>query len=159
MSDYLIAPSILAADFARLGEEVDTVLQAGADLIHFDVMDNRNAKKSLTIGPMVCEALRHGVTAPIDVHLMVQPVDGLIASFAEWCRIPFTPMRLFIDRSLQLIHVPDVSQGLVLNPATGLESIRYALDKVNMILLVSESGFGGQGFIPSTLDKIREVRA
>jgi len=163
MSDYLIAPSILAADFARLGEEVETVLQAGADLIHFDVMDNHYVP-NLTIGPMVCEALRrHGVTAPIDVHLMVQPVDDLIASFANAgaSLITFHPdASLHVDRSLQLIRDAGCLSGLVLNPATGLESIRYALDKVDMILLMSVNpGFGGQQFIPSTLDKIREVRA
>ena len=163
MSDYLIAPSILAADFARLGEEVDNVLQAGADLIHFDVMDNHYVP-NLTIGPMVCEALRrHGVTAPIDVHLMVQPVDGLISSFAEAgaSYITFHPdASIHVDRSLQLIRDAGCLSGLVLNPATGPESIRYALDKVDMILLMSVNpGFGGQKFIPSTLDKIREVRA
>jgi len=163
MSDYLIAPSILAADFARLGEEVDRVLQAGADLIHFDVMDNHYVP-NLTIGPMVCEALRrHGVTAPIDVHLMVQPVDDLIASFAEAgaSYITFHPdASIHVDRSLQLIRDAGCLSGLVLNPATGLESIRYALDKVDMILLMSVNpGFGGQKFIPSTLDKIHEVRA
>jgi ribulose-phosphate 3-epimerase len=163
MSDYLIAPSILAADFARLGEEVDNVLQAGADLIHFDVMDNHYVP-NLTIGPMVCEALRrHGVTAPIDVHLMVQPVDDLIASFADAgaSYITFHPdASIHVDRSLQLIHEAGCLSGLVLNPATGLESIRYALDKVDMILLMSVNpGFGGQKFIPSTLEKIREVRA
>jgi ribulose-phosphate 3-epimerase len=163
MSDYLIAPSILAADFARLGEEVDSVLQAGADLIHFDVMDNHYVP-NLTIGPMVCEALRrHGVTAPIDVHLMVQPVDDLIASFADAgaSYITFHPdASIHVDRSLQLIREAGCLSGLVLNPATGLESIRYALDKVDMILLMSVNpGFGGQKFIPSTLEKIREVRA
>jgi len=163
MSDYLIAPSILAADFARLGEEVDRVLQAGADLIHFDVMDNHYVP-NLTIGPMVCEALRrHGVTAPIDVHLMVQPVDDLIASFAEAgaSYITFHPdASIHVDRSLQLIRDAGCLSGLVLNPDTGLESISYALDKVDMILLMSVNpGFGGQKFIPSTLDKIREVRA
>jgi len=163
MSDYFIAPSILAADFARLGEEVDRVLQAGADLIHFDVMDNHYVP-NLTIGPMVCEALRrHGVTAPIDVHLMVQPVDDLIASFAEAgaSYITFHPdASIHVDRSLQLIRDAGCLSGLVLNPATGLESIRYALDKVDMILLMSVNpGFGGQKFIPSTLDKIHEVRA
>ena len=163
MSDYLIAPSILAADFARLGEEVDSVLQAGADLIHFDVMDNHYVP-NLTIGPMVCEALRrHGVTAPIDVHPMVQPVDDLIASFADAgaSYITFHPdASIHVDRSLQLIHEAGCLSGLVLNPATGLESIRYALDKVDMILLMSVNpGFGGQKFIPSTLEKIREVRA
>ena len=140
MSDYLIAPSILAADFARLGEEVDSVLQAGADLIHFDVMDNHYVP-NLTIGPMVCEALRrHGVTAPIDVHLMVQPVDDLIASFADAgaSYITFHPdASIHVDRSLQLIREAGCLSGLVLNPATGLESIRYALDKVDMILLMS----------------------
>ena len=163
MSDYLIAPSILAADFARLGEEVDSVLQAGADLIHFDVMDNHYVP-NLTIGQMVCEALRrYGVTAPIDVHLMVQPVDDLIGSFADAgaSYITFHPdASIHVDRSLQLIHEAGCLSGLVLNPATGLESIRYALDKVDMILLMSVNpGFGGQKFIPSTLEKIREVRA
>ena len=163
MKDYLIAPSILSADFARLGEEVSDVLDAGADVIHFDVMDNHYVP-NLTIGPMVCEALRRpGVTAPIDVHPMVQPVDDLIASFADAgaSYITFHPdASIHVDRSLQLIREAGCLSGLVLNPATGLESIRYALDKVDMILLMSVNpGFGGQKFIPSTLEKIREVRA
>lgn len=163
MSDYLIAPSILAADFARLGEEVSNVLEAGADMIHFDVMDNHYVP-NLTIGPMVCQALRsHGVTAPIDVHLMVQPVDALIKSFAKAgaSYITFHPdASVHVDRSLQLIHDEGCKAGLVLNPGVGLESLPYVMDKLDMILLMSVNpGFGGQVFIPSTLDKIREVRA
>lgn len=163
MSDYLIAPSILAADFARLGEEVSNVLEAGADMIHFDVMDNHYVP-NLTIGPMVCQALRnHGVTAPIDVHLMVQPVDELIKSFAKAgaSYITFHPdASVHVDRSLQLIHDEGCKAGLVLNPGMGLESLPYVMDKLDMILLMSVNpGFGGQAFIPSTLDKIREVRA
>lgn len=163
MSDYLIAPSILAADFARLGEEVENVLEAGADMIHFDVMDNHYVP-NLTIGPMVCQALRnHGVTAPIDVHLMVQPVDELIKSFAKAgaSYITFHPdASVHVDRSLQLIHDEGCKAGLVLNPGMGLESLPYVMDKLDMILLMSVNpGFGGQAFIPSTLDKIREVRA
>jgi len=163
MSDYLIAPSILAADFARLGEEVENVLEAGADMIHFDVMDNHYVP-NLTIGPMVCQALRnHGVTAPIDVHLMVQPVDELIKSFAKAgaSYITFHPdASIHVDRSLQLIHDEGCKAGLVLNPGMGLESLPYVMDKLDMILLMSVNpGFGGQAFISSTLDKIREVRA
>ena len=163
MSDYLIAPSILAADFARLGEEVENVLEAGADMIHFDVMDNHYVP-NLTIGPMVCQALRsHGVTAPIDVHLMVQPVDALIKSFAKAgaSYITFHPdASVHVDRSLQLIHDEGCKAGLVLNPGMGLESLPYVMDKLDMILLMSVNpGFGGQAFISSTLDKIREVRA
>jgi len=163
MSDYLIAPSILAADFARLGEEVENVLEAGADMIHFDVMDNHYVP-NLTIGPMVCQALRnHGVTAPIDVHLMVQPVDELIKSFAKAgaSYITFHPdASVHVDRSLQLIRDEGCKAGLVLNPGMGLESLPYVMDKLDMILLMSVNpGFGGQAFIPSTLDKIREVRA
>lgn len=163
MTDYLIAPSILSADFARLGEEVDAVLNAGADVVHFDVMDNHYVP-NLTIGPMVCKALRnYGVTAPIDVHLMVDPVDQLIGSFAEagadW--ITFHPeASRHVDRSLQLIRDAGCKSGLVLNPAVGLEQVKYVLDKVDMILLMSVNpGFGGQKFIPSTLDKLREARA
>jgi len=163
MSDYLIAPSILSADFARLGEEVDAVLAAGADVVHFDVMDNHYVP-NLTIGPMVCTALRkHGVTAPIDVHLMVEPVDELIGMFADagasW--ITFHPeASKHVDRSLQLIKDAGCKAGLVLNPATGLEQTKYVLDKLDMILLMSVNpGFGGQKFIPSTLDKLREARA
>ncbi|MGK0441721.1 MAG: ribulose-phosphate 3-epimerase [Pseudohongiellaceae bacterium] len=163
MRDYLIAPSILAANFAKLGEEVDNVLAAGADIIHFDVMDNHYVP-NLTIGPMVCKALRdHGVTAPIDVHLMVSPVDGLIADFAEAgaSYITFHPdASTHVDRSLQIIRDAGCKSGLVLNPAMGLESLKYVMDKVDMILLMSVNpGFGGQKFIPATIDKVREVRA
>ena len=163
MGDYLIAPSILSADFARLGEEVDAVLAAGADVVHFDVMDNHYVP-NLTIGPMVCKALRdYGVTAPIDVHLMVESVDDLIGMFADagasW--ITFHPeASRHVDRSLQLIKQAGCKAGLVLNPATGLEHIKYVIDKLDMILLMSVNpGFGGQKFIPSTLDKLRETRA
>lgn len=162
MSDYLIAPSILSADFARLGEEVDAVLNAGADIVHFDVMDNHYVP-NLTIGPMVCKALRkHGVTAPIDVHLMVSPVDSLIGDFAEAGAsiITFHPdASTHVDRSLAMIRDAGCKAGLVLNPAMGLESLKYVMDKLDMILLMSVNpGFGGQAFIPSTLDKLREVR-
>ncbi len=163
MTDYLIAPSILSADFARLGEEVDAVLEAGADVVHFDVMDNHYVP-NLTIGPMVCKALRnYGISAPIDVHLMVEPVDQLIGDFAEagasW--ITFHPeASKHVDRSLQLIRDAGCKAGLVLNPATSLEPVKYVLDKVDMILLMSVNpGFGGQKFIPATLDKLRETRA
>jgi ribulose-phosphate 3-epimerase len=163
MRDYLIAPSILSADFARLGEEVDNVLEAGADVVHFDVMDNHYVP-NLTIGPMVCKALRkHGVTADIDVHLMVSPVDGMIADFAEAgaSYITFHPdASTHVDRSLQMIREAGCKSGLVLNPHVGLDVLKYVLDKVDMILLMSVNpGFGGQSFIPSTLDKLREVRA
>ena len=163
MTDYLIAPSILSADFARLGEEVDAVLEAGADVVHFDVMDNHYVP-NLTIGPMVCRALRrYGIRAPIDVHLMVEPVDQLIGDFAEagasW--ITFHPeASKHVDRSLQLIHDAGCKAGLVLNPATSLEPVKYVLDKVDMLLLMSVNpGFGGQKFIPATLGKLREARA
>ncbi|WP_339645867.1 ribulose-phosphate 3-epimerase [uncultured Porticoccus sp.] len=163
MTDYLIAPSILSADFARLGEEVDAVLEAGADVVHFDVMDNHYVP-NLTIGPMVCKALRrYGIRAPIDVHLMVEPVDQLIGDFAEagasW--ITFHPeASKHVDRSLQLIHDAGCKAGLVLNPATSLEPVKYVLDKVDMLLLMSVNpGFGGQKFIPATLGKLREARA
>ena len=162
MTDYLIAPSILAADFARLGEEVETVLDAGADIVHFDVMDNHYVP-NLTIGPMVCKALRdYGVTAPIDVHLMVQPVDDLIRMFADAgaSYITFHPeASQHIDRSLQLIRDLGCKAGLVLNPATNLDPINWVLDRMDMLLLMSVNpGFGGQKFIPSTLDKLKQAR-
>ena len=162
MKDFLIAPSILAADFARLGEEVDNVLEAGADIVHFDVMDNHYVP-NLTIGPMVCQALRkHGVTADIDVHLMVKPVDRLIGDFIEAgaSYITFHPQGSeHIDRSLQMIRDGGCKSGLVFNPATPLDDLKYVLDKVDMILLMSVNpGFGGQKFIPGTLDKLREAR-
>jgi ribulose-phosphate 3-epimerase len=162
MTDYLIAPSILAADFARLGEEVETVLEAGADIVHFDVMDNHYVP-NLTIGPMVCKALRdYGVTAPIDVHLMVQPVDDLIRMFADAgaSYITFHPEATqHIDRSLQLVRDLGCKAGLVLNPATNLDAINWVLDRMDMLLLMSVNpGFGGQKFIPSTLDKLKQAR-
>ncbi|MEE2653007.1 MAG: ribulose-phosphate 3-epimerase [Pseudomonadota bacterium] len=163
MADYWIAPSILSADFARLGEEVDTVLEAGADVVHFDVMDNHYVP-NLTIGPMVCKALRnHGIKAPIDVHLMVSPVDRLIGDFAEAGAsiITFHPdASTHVDRSLQMIRDAGCKAGLVLNPAVGPDVLKYVIDKLDMVLLMSVNpGFGGQKFIPSTLDKVREVRA
>jgi ribulose-phosphate 3-epimerase len=158
----LIAPSILSADFASLGKEVDDVLAAGADVVHFDVMDNHYVP-NLTIGPLICEALRkHGVTAPIDVHLMVKPVDRLIPDFADagatW--ITFHPEASeHIDRSLQLIREKGCKAGLVFNPSTTLAYLDHVMDKVDMILLMSVNpGFGGQSFIPSTLDKLRLAR-
>lgn len=159
---YLIAPSILAADFARLGEEAEAVLAAGADVIHFDVMDNHYVP-NLTIGPMVCKALRqYGITAPIDVHLMVSPVDALIGSFADAgaSMITFHPeASQHVDRSLQLIRDRGCKAGLVLNPATGPDCLQYVMDKLDMILLMSVNpGFGGQKFIPGTLRKIEQVR-
>jgi ribulose-phosphate 3-epimerase len=162
MTDYLIAPSILAADFARLGEEVDNVLEAGADVVHFDVMDNHYVP-NLTIGPMVCKALRkHGVTAPIDVHLMVQPVDDLIRMFADAgaSYITFHPeASQHVDRSLQLVRDLGCKAGLVLNPATNLDAINWVMDRLDMLLLMSVNpGFGGQKFIPSTLDKLKQAR-
>ncbi len=162
MTDYQIAPSILSANFARLGEEVDNVLLAGADIVHFDVMDNHYVP-NLTIGPMVCQALRdHGVTAPIDVHLMVKPVDGLIPEFARAgaSYITFHPEASeHIDRSLQLINEHGCKAGLVFNPATPLECLRHVMDKIDMILLMSVNpGFGGQSFIPSTIEKLEEAR-
>jgi ribulose-phosphate 3-epimerase len=162
MNPYLIAPSILSADFARLGEEVDNVLAAGADVVHFDVMDNHYVP-NLTIGPMVCEALRkHGVTAPIDVHLMVSPVDDLIRMFidAGASYITFHPEATnHIDRSLQLIRDGGCQAGLVFNPATPLHYMDHVMDKLDMVLLMSVNpGFGGQKFIPGTLDKLREAR-
>lgn len=160
---FQIAPSILSADFARLGQEVDDVLAAGADIVHFDVMDNHYVP-NLTIGPMVCKALRkHGVTAPIDVHLMVQPVDALIGMFADAgaSYITFHPdASTHVDRSLQLIRDAGCRAGLVFNPAQPLDALRYVMDKVDMILLMSVNpGFGGQAFIPATLNKLREARA
>lgn len=158
----MIAPSILSADFARLGEEVDNVLASGADIVHFDVMDNHYVP-NLTIGPLVCEALiKHGITAPIDVHLMVKPVDRIIPDFASAgaSYITFHPEASeHVDRSLQLIHDNGCKAGLVFNPATPLDVLQYVMDKVDMILLMSVNpGFGGQSFIPSTLGKLREVR-
>ena len=162
MADFQIAPSILSADFARLGEEVDNVLKAGAGIVHFDVMDNHYVP-NLTIGPLVCEALRnHGVTAPIDVHLMVKPVDRIIPDFAKAgaTYITFHPEASeHIDRSLQLIRDNGCKSGLVFNPATSLDHLNYVIDKVDMVLLMSVNpGFGGQSFIPGTLDKLREAR-
>ena len=163
MSEIIIAPSILSADFARLGDEVKDVLEAGADWVHFDVMDNHYVP-NLTIGPMVCKALRdHGVTAPIDVHLMVEPVDALIGMFADAGAsvISFHPdASIHVDRSLQLIRDAGCEAGLVFNPAAGLEPLRHVMDKVDLVLLMSVNpGFGGQSFIPSTLPKLREARA
>lgn len=162
MKECLIAPSILSADFARLGEEVDNVLAAGADVVHFDVMDNHYVP-NLTIGPMVCKALRnHGVTAPIDVHLMVSPVDQMIGDFADAgaTYITFHPEASdHIDRSLQLIKAAGCKAGLVFNPATPLHYMDYVMDKLDVVLLMSVNpGFGGQSFIPATLDKLREAR-
>ena len=163
MADYLIAPSILAADFARLGEEVDAVLEADADVVHFDVMDNHYVP-NLTIGPMVCKALRdYGVTAPIDVHLMVSPVDDLIRMFADAGAdyITFHPEGSnHIDRSLQLVRDLGCKAGLVINPGTGLDVAKWVIDKIDMLLLMSVNpGFGGQKFIPSTIDKLKQARA
>ena len=163
MNQAVIAPSILSADFARLGEEVDNVLAAGADFVHFDVMDNHYVP-NLTIGPMVCGALRkHGVTAPIDVHLMVQPVDEMIRMFidAGATYITFHPeASAHVDRSLQLIRDGGCKAGLVFNPATPLHYLDYVMDKLDMVLLMSVNpGFGGQKFIPGTLNKLREARA
>lgn len=162
MNKNWIAPSILSADFARLGEEVDNVLAAGADVVHFDVMDNHFVP-NLTIGPLVCEALRkHGVTAPIDVHLMIEPVDRIIPDFAKAgaSYITFHPEgSVHIDRTLQLIKDCGCKAGLVFNPGTPLHYLDYVMDKLDMILLMSVNpGFGGQSFIPSALDKLREVR-
>ncbi len=162
MPEYLIAPSILSADFARLGEEVNAVLEAGADIVHFDVMDNHYVP-NLTIGPLICEALRsHGIEAPIDVHLMVKPVDRIIPDFAKAgaTYITFHPEASeHVDRSLALVRDTGCKSGLVFNPATPLEYLKYVLDKVDMVLLMSVNpGFGGQKFIPATLDKLREAR-
>lgn len=158
----IIAPSILSADFARLGEEVDAVLKAGADWVHFDVMDNHYVP-NLTIGPMVCKALRnYGVTAPIDVHLMVKPVDSLIEDFAKAGAtfITFHPEASdHVDRSLELVKSFGCKTGLVLNPETSLDSLDSCWDRLDMVLLMSVNpGFGGQDFIPSVLDKISVVR-
>merc|ERR1712039_909396 len=160
---YTIAPSILSADFARLGEEVENVLAAGADTVHFDVMDNHYVP-NLTIGPMVCKALRnYGITAPIDVHLMVSPVDRIIGDFADAgaSYITFHPEATgHIDRSLQLVRSLGCKSGLVFNPSTSLDILKYVMDKVDIVLLMSVNpGFGGQAFIPGTLDKLREARA
>ncbi len=162
MSEYLIAPSILAADFARLGEEVAAVLDAGADIVHFDVMDNHYVP-NLSVGPMVAKALRkYGITAPIDVHLMVEPVDDLIVQFAEAgaTYITFHPeASRHVDRSLQLIRSHGCKAGLVLNPGTELSRIKTLLPELDMLLLMSVNpGFGGQKFIPYVLDKLREAR-
>jgi ribulose-phosphate 3-epimerase len=158
----LIAPSILSANFARLGEEVDNVLAAGADWVHFDVMDNHYVP-NLTIGPMVCEALRkHGVTAPIDVHLMVKPVDRIVPDFAKAgaSYISFHPEASeHIDRTIQLIHASGCKAGLVFNPATPLSWLEHTLHALDLVLIMSVNpGFGGQGFIPGALDKLRTVR-
>jgi ribulose-phosphate 3-epimerase len=157
-----IAPSILSADFARLGEEVNAVLAAGADVVHFDVMDNHYVP-NLTIGPLVCEALRkHGVEAPIDVHLMVKPVDRIIPDFAKAgaTYISFHPEASdHVDRTIELIREHGCKPGLVLNPATPLDCLDYTLKKLDLVLLMSVNpGFGGQKFIPAVLDKVRAVR-
>jgi len=165
-NNHLIAPSILSADFARLGEEVETVLAAGADVIHYDVMDNHYVP-NLTIGPGVCASLSRfmkekGLDAPIDVHLMVSPVDSLIVEFAKAgaSYITFHPEATnHIDRSLQLVHDQGCKAGLVLNPATPVDCLEFVMDKLDIILLMSVNpGFGGQAFIPSTLDKLKVVR-
>ena len=158
----LIAPSILSADFARLGDDVRAVLDAGADIVHFDVMDNHYVP-NLTIGPLVCEALRnYGIEAPIDVHLMIEPVDRIVPDFASAgaSYITFHPeASRHIDRTLGLIHEHDVKAGLVFNPATPLSWLEHVIDKVDMVLIMSVNpGFGGQAFIPSSLDKLRQAR-
>jgi len=163
MQSTVIAPSILSANFAKLGEEVDSVLAAGADWVHFDVMDNHYVP-NLTIGPLVCEALRkHGVTAPIDVHLMVEPVDRLVPDFAKAgaTMLSFHPeASRHVHRTVQLIRSHGCQAGIVLNPATPVEALDYVLGDIDMVLLMSVNpGFGGQAFIPSTLDKLRRVRS
>ncbi|WP_411728293.1 ribulose-phosphate 3-epimerase [Methyloglobulus sp.] len=162
MNENWIAPSILSANFAKLGEEVDNVLAAGADIVHFDVMDNHFVP-NLTIGPLVCEALRkHGVTVPIDVHLMIEPVDRIVPDFAKAgaSYITFHPEgSVHIDRTLQLIKDNGCKAGLVFNPGTPLSHLDYVMDKLDMILLMSVNpGFGGQSFLPSALDKLKLVR-
>ena len=162
MKENLIAPSILSADFARLGEEVDNVLASGADIVHFDVMDNHYVP-NLTIGPLVCEALRkHGITAPIDVHLMIKPVDRIVPDFASAgaSYITFHPEASeHVDRTLQLIASEGCKAGLVFNPATPLDVLEHVMDRVDMVLLMSVNpGFGGQSFLPSALDKLRKAR-
>jgi len=162
MQAPVIAPSILSANFARLGEEVDKVLAAGADWVHFDVMDNHYVP-NLTIGPLVCEALRsHGVTAPIDVHLMVEPVDRIVPDFARAgaSLISFHPeASRHVHRTIQLIKAEGCQAGIVLNPATPVDVLDYVLEDLDLVLLMSVNpGFGGQAFIPSTLDKLRRVR-
>lgn len=163
MKQDLIAPSILSADFAKLGEDVEAVIASGADMVHFDVMDNHYVP-NLTIGPMVCQALRsHGIQAPIDVHLMVKPVDRIIPDFADAgaTYISFHPEASdHVDRTLQLIRDNGCRPGLVFNPATPLDSLRYAIHNVDMILLMSVNpGFAGQKFISTTLEKLKQVRA
>ena len=162
MSNCIIAPSILSADFARLGDEVNAVLKAGADWVHFDVMDNHYVP-NLTIGPLLCEALRkHGITAPIDVHLMVKPVDRIVPDFAKAgaTSISFHPEASeHIDRTIQLIHASGCKAGLVFNPATPLDYLDFVIDKLDIVLIMSVNpGFGGQGFIPMALEKTRRVR-